>query len=204
MRSSRGTKIVLLGFMKKIIPRLAFSVAIMTLIIPALLFGATSEPEAGLSVVRATAPISRSLRLTVSPGATVYRETDGFQTTFSVMQQYGAFFVGLESGYMRWSPSVRADYTGMKVGQTTIPLLATALYRFENDSGVYPYLGGSLGIGLSRRDNGDGNHFETIAYVRPGVEFEIAEVLSFTIEPRVGLLDDSFLFAPMVGLSISL
>lgn len=149
-------------------------------------------------------PISRALRLSVAPGATVYRETDGFQTSFSVMQGYGPFFVGIESAYMRWSPTMRTDYSGMKVGQTTIPLLATALYRFENDSGVFPYLGGSLGIGLTRRDNGDGNHFETIAYFRPGVEFEIAEVVSLTIEPRIGFLDDSFLFAPMVGLTLSL
>lgn len=176
----------------------------MTLIIPAVLFGATTGSETEYEVVHDTAtPTSRALRLSVAPGATVYRETDGFQTTFSVMQQYGALAVGLESAYMRWTPSARTDYTGMKVGQTTIPLLATALYRFENDSGVYPFIGGSLGIGLTRRD-GVGNRFETIAYLRPGVEFEIAEVVALTLEPRIGLLDESFLFAPTVGLTLSL
>lgn len=190
--------------MKKIILRFALSAVIMTLIIPALLQGAPTTVGTELLIARESQPTRHALRLTVSPGATVFRETDGFQTTFSIMQQYGPMFIGLESAYLRWSPTKRSDYTGMKVGQTTIPLLATVLYRFENDSGVFPYIGGSLGIGLTRRDGDDSSHFESLIYARPGVEFEIAEVVSFNIEPRVGLLDNSFLFAPMVGLSLSL
>jgi len=105
---------------------------------------------------------------------------------------------------MRWIPSVRSDYQGMPVGQTTIPLLVTATYFFQNDSGVYPYLGASLGIALTRPHDQSPLLFQVASYFRPGVEFEISRIFSLTLEPRLGFLDNSFLFAPQVGLTMSL
>lgn len=146
-----------------------------------------------------------STKISVNPGATVYRQTDGFQTTFSVMERlHLPLYVGIESAFMRWTPLKRPDYTGMAEGQTTIPLLATAIYRFENDSGVHPYVGGAAGLAFSRGDIQSDTRVELLAYLRTGVDFEISQMVSIMLEPRIGILDKSFLFAPQVGLSISL
>lgn len=178
------------------------------LLLPLASWAAAAELKTEQTLGKSIAPQKRNLmpttRIAISPGATVYRQTDGFQATVTVTERFSfPLYLGIETGYMKWNPSTRTDYKGMSVGQTTIPLLTTALYRFENDAGVYPYIGGSFGVALTRPDSGE-NLFQLAMYLRPGVEFEIGRNVSFTLEPKVGLLDGSFLFAPQVGLSLSL
>lgn len=146
-----------------------------------------------------------STRVWISPGAALYRNTDGFQASITVLKRIGSpLYLGVETGYLRWEPNGRADYRGMPVGQTTIPLLVSALYRFENDSGVYPYLGLSAGTAITRPDDRDDSFYQVAVFFRPGAEFEINRYVSITLEPRLGFLDTSFTFAPLVGLTLSL
>ena len=125
-------------------------------------------------------------------------------------------YVGFQTGVYRWSASATSS-TGIShasLSATVIPLMATALYRFETNSAVHPYIGLSLGAALatgyasvSYQDDSSSASASKIFFqglVRPGVEFDLTPGMALTVEPKFGVLKDEFVFLPHLGLSFSI
>jgi hypothetical protein len=159
-----------------------------------------------------TASEGSPLRMMVGPSLAVFGGSVGLGVGASVLYRVQpSLFVGLETGAYRWSAS--GDLFGTTVSATlwSIPLQATALYRFDlPQTSVHPYIGASLGGALAIASasgagvTGSGSKVFFNGTVRPGVEIDLTPTSSLYVEPKFGLLSDEFIFLPQVGISFSL
>ncbi len=117
---------------------------------------------------------------------------------------------GLHTGFIRWSDSASNSSMSISASLTSIPILATAMFRGSPDSGVHPYFGVSAGISITTasvsatvgEESGSGSASEVFfqGFARPGLEFGRWDGgTTFFMEPKVGLLKDQFVFAPTIG-----
>lgn len=100
------------------------------------------------------------------------------------------WFVGADIGvhYWRQSPVVPGN------SMTGIQVMATSLYSFDlgRHSFLTPYLGLSAGPFLRYRER-EGLAASLSLVLRPGMRFRFTDVLSLSLEPRLGLMESNLL-----------
>lgn len=178
-------------------------------------FLATIPAVGARTTVTATVPSQKMWRLDGGMGLAMVDGT-GFH-----IQLGGAYrvskttplFVGIDTGF---------DFVH---SNTYLPLMATAIYRFEGSTkhNLTPYLGLSLGGHLrlssgvastgnavydaiakaaSEAATGGGSSFAFV--FRPGVDYGFTETLSGAFEAKMGSLDGQFYMVPQASILLSL
>ncbi len=151
------------------------------------------------------------VRVSAGPAIALLNGSLGFGfATGAQVHAFGQLYLGVESGFYRWSPTPDNRVSANRVN--VIPLLATATYRFTHQSGFHPYLGiaaggvfasGSLELLNSHNPSREELMFE--ALFRPGVEIEGFYNVSLFFEPKAGFLGrGNFVFLPELGFSFAL
>ena len=132
-------------------------------------------------------------------------------------------YAGLDFALDFWgfdSPAGAALPSGSTLDRSLvgIQLTPTILYRFDPSKvyGIYPYFGFSVGphFQVFRQRTIDTVHsaikstsdtsvlFELL--VRPGVDFQLTDVVAINVESKFGVLDWDFIFLPQVNFVLSL
>jgi hypothetical protein len=118
--------------------------------------------------------------------------------------------VGVHTGFVRWGASGSSGDLSASASITSIPILASALFRAPMDGSVHPYVGIGAGISVtngsvSYSDSSSSDSFSATeiffeGLVRPGLEFGSWDSqTTFFIEPKLGIIDTQFVFLPTVG-----
>ena len=150
------------------------------------------------------------VRLSVAPSLAFINGVFGVGAATSItFYTANALFVGFETGFYRWS--ARSSTGFLSASMTSIPLMATILYRFSiSDSPLHPYAGVAAGVSITfgsvtfGSSSGSGSALNFEGLLRPGLELEVTPTMALYFEPKFGLLDSNFLFLPQVGAAFSL
>lgn len=158
---------------------------------------------------------SPMVELSVGPDMAVVTGGTGTGFGFNVgaltqVTQEMPLFVGADLGMNFWSQSTTVANIAQGTNITTtsnfklIQIMPTAIYKFEMPSTkwLHPYAGLSAGIGLQLTAAQNTVLFE--GFVRPGVYFDVAEGISISAEPKVGLLSSNFIFEPTIYAAFTL
>jgi hypothetical protein len=128
----------------------------------------------------------------------------------------GSFLAGVNLAVGRSSPvRLGLDSGIMFTHGVALPVLLSILYNFQNYSNsVTPYVAGTVGpiIGLSSTSiNIDGVNVPTSylgdgvklgIFVRPGLRFNLTELLDFVTEVSVGGITGFFYICPTIGIQL--
>jgi hypothetical protein len=127
----------------------------------------------------------------------------------------GSFLTGVYLPVARSSPVRLGLDSGVVFGHgVALPILLSILYNFQNtSSSVIPYVAGTVGpvIGLSSStsfsglnvtssDLGDG--VKLGIFVRPGLRFNLTELLDLVTEVSVGGITGFFYICPTLGIQL--
>ena len=137
-------------------------------------------------------------RVSFGPALAILKSEIGFGVAatliFKIIRDV-PLYVGIESGFYRWGG----------ISTSSFPVLATLLYRLRiGESNVTPYMGVSAGVSITAVTAGISStkaQFEGLG--RVGVEFELDRQTAIFVEPKLGILDTSFVFLPTVGIVFS-
>lgn len=145
--------------------------------------------------------------ITLAPSFAVLQGVLGFGGGLDLMfktSQNLPLYVGLESGFYHFF--VGDNYISSTLN--TVPAMISAMYQFEiPESKFHPYLGISVGASL---DWGQLNYFGWSYYntqvlfmglVKPGFAIALTPGVDFSVEPKLGLIKDQFIFLPQLGFS---
>jgi len=159
-------------------------------------------------------PTTLSSRLSIGPGLGFLNGILGFGLNASWVINAATtevpLFIGLDTGLHTWTESASSGLARLDVSLTSIPLLATGYFLFDIPaSNIHPFLGLSIGpnvtIGSAKLSFGGSSASRSAtnvyfqALVRSGFEFDMAPDISFSIEPKLGLLDGEFVFLPQMN-----
>lgn len=123
-----------------------------------------------------------------------------------------SLYVGMDTGYYRFRQTVSTP-SGISLSLTysSIPVLASVLYRFTfGSSQLHPYIGVAAGASLSTGSfdsSSSGASSTTFVFEvlsRAGLEIDLGGGISLMAEPKVGIIDGSFIFLPQVGVAFAL
>ncbi|MGE4233575.1 MAG: hypothetical protein AB7F43_09630 [Bacteriovoracia bacterium] len=113
-------------------------------------------------------------------------------------------YVGLGTGYMRWSDSYSSGAVSSSGSVSLIPLVPEVVYQFGQNA-VKPYIGGGMGLGIlnysasvsygARTYSGSTSKAVFNMFVRPGIELG-----NLYVEPRLAVVDSDFVVLPTAGL----
>lgn len=141
------------------------------------------------------------IRFSLSPGLASMEGVWGTAATLGVSYSVGIpLYIGFEAGVYNWATdgTISGALGSQPALLTTIPVLLTLLYRFPINSFIVPYIGVGAGAGVSFPKGGD-----TIVYfhgiVKPGFDLAVSRNLSLSLEPKLGVLKDQFIFLPNVS-----
>jgi hypothetical protein len=164
-------------------------------------------------------PSKHNLELSVGPDLAILGDGwgTGIGVQFGILTQVSPtmpLYVGGDFGLNLWSGPTTSfnPMTGASssAGMVGLQMLPTAIYRFDipGTPSIRPYAGISVGPALHFASLGSGLASNTTLYfeglVRPGVEFTVSRRFAVSVEPKLGLLSDQFLFMPTAYATFSL
>lgn len=177
----------------------------------------TSARSGSAAELTATARYGEpSSTMTIAPTVAILSGKVGFGGMLSSMFRAApGLYVGIESGFIHFGGLGSVYGSGESSVSITgslnlIPLTGTLLYKIDTGSAVRPYVGIGVGAVMALTSISAGGSsasrtdFFFTAVARPGVEFELAPAFALGIEPKVGIIDGSFLFQPQMGLTFGL
>jgi hypothetical protein len=130
----------------------------------------------------------------------------------------GTFLLGVSIPVSRTSPvRVGLDSGVTFASGTAIPILLSVLYEFgDRHQTARPYLGGAIGpeigvasgtrnvYGVNVPNPNFGEEVKLAILVRPGLRFNVTDLLDINVESALGGITGVFYIAPTVGASIRL
>jgi hypothetical protein len=137
--------------------------------------------------------------LSVGPAAGSYQGGAGFGAMVGITQRWRdalPLYVGVESGFVHYNPTAGTF--------NNVPLLLDIFYKFECLTVVKPYLGVTAGVAFDFYPGGGSPELDFEGLVKIGVEVPLTAGLALFAEPRFGLINGNFLFAPTVGVNLAL
>lgn len=170
----------------------------------------SSEPVHTLESKEVPSDVQQA-RLSVGPSLALLNSTLGVGINMSIAFHTGIpLYVGFDTGFHRWSESQSSDSVSIDATLTSIPLLATAYYRFDiPGSTVHPFMGISLGPSInigsakisvsSTSESGSATKVFFEGLLRAGIDLDLASDFALSLEPKLGLLKDEFVFLPQVN-----
>ena len=181
--------------------------------------------EEGASTAATTTPPVPSLVFTAGTGLVIHSGnlarqynsgTVGYALNAGVLSQVteAPLYLGLDFAMNFFGYQPPAGVTdNSSVGLQFLP---TMVYRFGEVAGynVAPYFGFSAGphlhvhrtrtsaAGTTNSNSSTNLWFQLLA--RPGVDFNLMEMLAINVEPKFGVLNWDFIFLPSVNVSVAL
>ncbi len=162
-------------------------------------FGAARLPKAG--VVRTeslTAPEEPMFLMTMGTGIGVADKQMGWALNWGALMSLDLvepIYVGVDMGAYYWG----TDFSRADKSLTAIQVNGTVVYQFPLlASWFHPYFGASLGpVFVTRNEKGLEMGFS--GWLRPGLLVPIMDKASIGLEPKLGVLESSFVMVAQLS-----
>ncbi len=150
-------------------------------------------------------------RLSIAPGIAIIEDNTFAAVNLSALFPVSSYvYLGLTSAVYRKSESGRYSGYNLDVSVTYVPVLATFMVIGSKQNVVRPYFGVAAGTTFAKAEVASGRYsasdtetyFQVMA--RPGVEFGFSPVFGMAVEPALGILDETFVFATQVSFVFTL
>ena len=143
------------------------------------------------------------LWITLGSGMAMQQEIGGWGIPISILSRVGhsTLFVGVDTGINFWEFVIPGQG---RVRRTGVPVLPTLIYQSENATTdmLHPFLGISGGTHLMKIDNTVTPVLEVL--IRAGVQFDMSNLFSLSLDTRFGMLGTQFVFFPQLSAGVSI